>query len=844
MISKPKFSNTAGKYRLCPLPKTHRRLAEAHLLWHQTLDKYHDPEAFRANLNATIEALRNITFVIQNEKSAFAKFDEWYGSWQSRLKANEAAKWLHNARTTVVHQGELESYSTAEVRLITWRDEVLAKVIIPVEAPPSIVLQSPLLIDRLKEYQASAAYSQDAAIAIERCWSTKDLGKLEILEVLAEAYGLLSDMVLDAHACLGKFECIPADHDHPDFRSVHHRTGTLECMSAGVEKRTQVFKFSTGERLDPVKTVWPTTPEEQTIIDRYGIDRTFSIVAWEKLDPVRFAEKVLYHAKQTLRQDKKHDRLMFIRDGRGEWHLRALIAADRTEKHLIVRTVAQFVENNGCDAIVEVSEVWNAPAESVPGLDSSRIQEAKGHGESLYVMVATREGITRRYLTPIKRGPFGGIKLGDTDQADGEFAHYLQPIFEVWHKQGIINLSGGNAMRRIWEPDALDICFCGGPKRFGECCRPNIPLAPDSSEFQDEINRPLTAAELARAEELSRAALAQYVIWVKRHTVIAMYLAPDLYRKLVDIDVLALEEAATQLQARLEANGNDELFLPQMRYLASIIGAPRLSMRLVALASHWLLKSGRTEEAILELDGLGDMDKIDDSLVLLTVANLFDLSTKRKEKLLLRAFTLALSQEEEWLSTSAIVEHMLTEGRPDKALSAIDAFVAKSRGSNGQSGLPPEAFLLRWKLTKSESDLQVFMEAIENSEGSSRIHYAESLIDLELYTEAERFLAPDIESGDLIAKLVITNSHIFSGDGVSARGLFLQVEQTNIPHESQHAYAVTSARLALLCKDEKIRQSAILALREWSASGTMDEVAKKLLLALESEKFGEQPATE
>lgn len=64
-------------YSKCPLPATHRRLAEAHLLWHQTLDNYQDPDAFRANLNATIQALRNVTFAIQSEKHAIAIFDEW-----------------------------------------------------------------------------------------------------------------------------------------------------------------------------------------------------------------------------------------------------------------------------------------------------------------------------------------------------------------------------------------------------------------------------------------------------------------------------------------------------------------------------------------------------------------------------------------------------------------------------------------------------------------------------------------------------------------------------------------------------------------------------------------------
>lgn len=130
-------SSAAGKYECCPLPQTHRRLAEAHLLWHQTLERYHDSDAFRANLNATIEAMRNITFVLQNEKGVIPNFDVWYGKWQTRLSEDAAAKWLRDARTKVVHQGELESQSAAEIRLVTWRDEILASVVVPAETPSS-----------------------------------------------------------------------------------------------------------------------------------------------------------------------------------------------------------------------------------------------------------------------------------------------------------------------------------------------------------------------------------------------------------------------------------------------------------------------------------------------------------------------------------------------------------------------------------------------------------------------------------------------------------------------------------------------------------------------------------
>jgi hypothetical protein len=79
-------------------------LVEAHILWHQSLEKYHESDAFLANLNSTIEALRNVTFFLQKERSV-PDLDAWYSVWEAKLKGDPAARWLQEARTKVVHQG-------------------------------------------------------------------------------------------------------------------------------------------------------------------------------------------------------------------------------------------------------------------------------------------------------------------------------------------------------------------------------------------------------------------------------------------------------------------------------------------------------------------------------------------------------------------------------------------------------------------------------------------------------------------------------------------------------------------------------------------------------------------
>ena len=85
--------------------------------------------------------------------------------------------------------------------------------------------------------------------------------------------------------------------------------------------------------------------------------------------------------------------------------------------------------------------------------------------EVLQVLVATREGTVRIYMTPFKRGPFGGIKLADTIKSDEEYQpFYLAPVFDVWLRQGTFHSAEGKRARRVWQPDPLDTCFCGGPK--------------------------------------------------------------------------------------------------------------------------------------------------------------------------------------------------------------------------------------------------------------------------------------------------------------------------------------------------------------------------------------------
>jgi len=69
-----------------PIPSTVDKFWEAWFFLIGSTREYHDPWAFRYNLNAFIQALRNITFMLQSEPEKPAAFSTWYAQQQEYLR--------------------------------------------------------------------------------------------------------------------------------------------------------------------------------------------------------------------------------------------------------------------------------------------------------------------------------------------------------------------------------------------------------------------------------------------------------------------------------------------------------------------------------------------------------------------------------------------------------------------------------------------------------------------------------------------------------------------------------------------------------------------------------------
>ena len=104
-------------------------------------------------------------------------------------------------------------------------------------------------------------------------------------------------------------------------------------------------------------------------------------------------------------------------------------ARDRVEKYTLMRVLANEIQAIQADALIEIAEVWMGPfSEANKGPLPADAPDRK---EGLVVVVATREGKYRQYLTLFTRTLLGKISLGET-QIFGTIPYYLSPVFQVW----------------------------------------------------------------------------------------------------------------------------------------------------------------------------------------------------------------------------------------------------------------------------------------------------------------------------------------------------------------------------------------------------------------------------
>lgn len=229
----------------CHIPNTHKRLLEAHRLWHQCLSNYFDPEGFRTNLNATIQSLRNLTFALQAEQKGIPEFDEWYPTWQERIKADKVMKWLNDARVEIVHRKDLETKSIAVVKVHGYYD--IAELILNVYPFLSSEAITKYAKEKILENsnQLQASIIEECVATVERKWVVDSLPNWELLDAVRHCFVLLCELVNDAHNRCGAsaLSCPIIDTLHPLSKD-ELSSGAYTCMQIAQNVRTSQILLS------------------------------------------------------------------------------------------------------------------------------------------------------------------------------------------------------------------------------------------------------------------------------------------------------------------------------------------------------------------------------------------------------------------------------------------------------------------------------------------------------------------------------------------------------------------------------------------------------------------------
>ncbi|MED4854863.1 hypothetical protein [Bacillus atrophaeus] len=189
-------------HEICKIKNTHDKFLEAHHFLFMMMQNYHYPDGFRYNMNAFIQALRNITFALQSEKRVIPNFDLWYEEKQQWMKGNSLLRNFVESRNIVVKRGNLEIKSEAHIGLFKYRTPKLGMLI-----PVNPFLPSEQLLELASEHYVGLFIDEEHSSIGEQCgiqrrWIVDSIGDDEIVEQCLKAWKIIGSLLAEAHELL------------------------------------------------------------------------------------------------------------------------------------------------------------------------------------------------------------------------------------------------------------------------------------------------------------------------------------------------------------------------------------------------------------------------------------------------------------------------------------------------------------------------------------------------------------------------------------------------------------------------------------------------------------------
>jgi hypothetical protein len=452
----------------CPLEAAEGRLREAHRRWHECLDAYQSPEDFRDALNSAIQALRNVTFLLQAAKSKVPSFDSWYRREQEVMRADRVLRWVVEARNTVVKEADLSTHSWLRVKVVGgYHDEARAvrldqdvwnelltgdaqRVSETVISPP--VATSPIdVLKSLDQLDLPLRVRKDSTLLLERRWVVDEMPDDELLTLMAHAYGRLRGVLSRCHGLLGlepvrvSVSVIP-DPSQPakgELLSELPFGGRLPCMVSSRDRRTTRYRLLDGTEVQEFLSseVSPDPSINSELLQAtYGQMPPLPSEGMSGLQTTDELKRLVSWYGQVatgiLRSGQDHGWFTYyFRQGRMVGN-RVHMTTDAQGKHAIASEVSRAALESEADLVLLLSEIWYSPMDKTadgafhpPGLHPQR-------QEALLVYAAARSGAEASLMIPFRvlsgEPPNRRLAISDPISDAVTDLGVLQPTRGVW----------------------------------------------------------------------------------------------------------------------------------------------------------------------------------------------------------------------------------------------------------------------------------------------------------------------------------------------------------------------------------------------------------------------------
>ena len=365
-----------------------------------------EPESFRLALNSLIQALRNVTWLLQKRKALLPDFPAWYGEWQDSARQDSIMAWIVRSRNRIVKEADLELHSRVGVFIsLDWVNEMHMTW----SLPPRYTTRQILI--RLLSTQDIPPVG---VLTVERKWVDRFLPEHELLDACAHAYRLTARIISIAHARMGIAGCNLPSRKIPCVTS--ELVGRLPCMLKIDETRKLHINLETrAEIAEYVRTLPGTTQEA---VQRYGENNLTG-------DAIAMVPQVLEINKKMLSMDGRLMTVAILMRGDKMIDTCSLEFYDQGSKRIAFHKVADWVRRYGADGVVLTSESWVAVLKegenlldpnTVPARD--RPDKQKRYRLELGAIARAAEAICI-----FTRDANGQVVFGDTALTDDESAH-------------------------------------------------------------------------------------------------------------------------------------------------------------------------------------------------------------------------------------------------------------------------------------------------------------------------------------------------------------------------------------------------------------------------------------